>query len=846
MAPHPASVFTGPAYSTHRPLVDFEPDPAATLTARSILLQLEHGSADGWSAAMLLIKATRPLLLQGGLPVPQSVLEVTSTNETWRALTRAASRGEPMALVRLLRCLLQASFVDDTLALARRTLSGAPLRGDTVGWVSLVASMARSLAHDDRRSPDDVVGSVALEEAGGAILNFSAYLHFAAHAARHEGDARAFARHWIGKARDLAQRAEEIAGCAVGRALSAARLARRDAELFEASGDRMARAEAIDVALSELTADGRTEWEQHLLDEGTRRLLAFEVLACLRAEELARAGALAARLTSLDPTCPHAHLLAARAASAAGDIASEKAHCRAILVRGIIERPFALERLATLESRDTVRALAARERAAEDVVFARAPGAASSPPVTITASQSMLVADRERHLAAAMPRSDAYRRMLPYWELRLDSEAVSPRHALTPIVAFESFALGRDPTYAAITTQRGMVGDFRGELVRAIYAGAGIPEALSKLEALAGRSVRTDRLLEATRNARELDGWDRARLARVLGALGFFEAALDVAIVHEDASWSRADEYVACTRLFLLHVADRLDADEFAVVHRATFDRIRPVRENLRNRLVLSINALVYAAKRNKLRAVAQWAETTRALRDEVAGCSEMTSFERDILSSRAYRATAFSPFFEDDREGVFREIGLCEELARAAQPTTELERELATDNLYAALESIARSARYLGDEERVTRCYEELTRIDPSDAHAWLQRGDDAQRRGDLVTALDCFVRAERLAPPQGQIAAFRAARVLERLDRLDEALWFLLRATRLEPGGTSAYIRIRLLAERLGDVTLSSWSESAIATFADCGALSEAQLVQLREHETRRESRFGSTVLR
>ncbi len=178
---------------------------------------------------------------------------------------------------------------------------------------------------------------------------------------------------------------------------------------------------------------------------------------------------------------------------------------------------------------------------------------------------------------------------------------------------------------------------------------------------------------------------------------------------------------------------------------------------------------------------------------------SELPSFSRYILTSRYYRAMSYCPFIRGDRESVHEMALLCEDNARKAHATTQIESIIKAENIFPMLETTARIHEFLGDQKRALSHLQEIvTTVDPMDLKAWMQLGDFYLKMNLPEKALATYLAGEKCQAPHAKILYFKIGAVLEKLNQLAPAIEYYNRSLALEPDGISPKERLTVLMQR------------------------------------------------
>lgn len=834
------------AAPAHQPFVDLRPHPLATLLARAPLMVLAEDGPLGFAASGLPPASMRRLLRLGGLFVSERVDDFFAPHPGWLALRAKRLDGSPADVVRYVRACVHLGFVLDARAhVALLRVSRPELLGSAVDvggaparlWLDYLDALADAQS-TTRLDPETLEACLAQATEDRGVLGFLAAELCASRWLADESTAGGDrAAHWIAVA---GARRDAIPS----RLLASTRLAAHEIVLLERSGDverRVAHVDGLLAAIESTTAEGA---ERYLLDEAARRLLAAEVVASSRGGSDSRAAKLARKMVALDPTCPNALLLAGEITLAATEndrtkrpsipddaapippsreLSATEQEAQVYFARaertGIIERAHARKRLARLERDPQLRAYA---EVAADVAGRPFAKRETIPPLTLAAIDALVRSEPPARASAAedplarVRASAGYARMLPYWELRIAPASTSPGHVLAPILAWKSFVEKRTPRTSATTMQREVGGLARSAVVRAALGsqGANAPEARPVLDLATFATLSAEGRLvhEAWLNRSRLGPVDRANLGRLLGTLGFYEQAVVLTTIGPDRVRSESDAHLAGAYLAVLRRRGTMDPGNYLDLASRLFAQARHGAETLRTRLLIALRSIGVATRSRNVAYARVWSIRARDLRGEIERSEALSDFERAILVSRSYRATASAALLEGEAARAREDLGLCESLAREAMIEDARSLDLKADHLHVTLDHLARAYVTLGEHDRASGYIEELTRLDPFDATVWFARGSDRLARGAREEALTCFLRAARLGP-DAAASLLAAGAICEDLASPDRAVTCYLQAVREDPHLPEAYVRLARAGAAIDDAHLVAWANEAAA---------------------------------
>jgi tetratricopeptide (TPR) repeat protein len=415
--------------------------------------------------------------------------------------------------------------------------------------------------------------------------------------------------------------------------------------------------------------------------------------------------------------------------------------------------------------------------------------------------------------------SPAFARYRSYFDLGEPENA--PLCAYYPLVAYEAITDG----YGG-SGQRQQRAQFRVNLL----AESGLHDAARLAPSELPTHLRTERwesLCEYTERFDELEPFLQARVARLLCALCFHRLLLD--LIPADAVDRIVDAETAAVaymrayakHCLLLRVSESYDGHEIhAVLERAPIGS----RARYAAALALLVNAAKFHANLEDtihFRAIAQDYIDSR----NVPG----NEFGYSLMQSVFYRAAAYVPFLQRDWGRVEEEIVLCEEWARAVQPTNQWEEVLYKDNLYVVFETQMRVAVARGDLDRAQALIDELIELDPWDARIHVEHGEVLVRRNRLEEAADAYDVAAALGPPGTATSFYLGGFCRERTGDVDGALIRYLRSVRVDPDGISPLMAVLRLARTNGDHAVMRWASARLDALVAEGAVSETELADL-----------------
>ena len=279
-------------------------------------------------------------------------------------------------------------------------------------------------------------------------------------------------------------------------------------------------------------------------------------------------------------------------------------------------------------------------------------------------------------------------------------------------------------------------------------------------------------------------------------ALGFFEKARDIQCPPSDDQ-IRTDHTQASIGCAIAAATVALASQYDNQLDLSPLERVASLAPvGSQPRFEASIELVVQCAKHtNDLLNARRWRINARKSLDEIRR-ERLNSFEMALLESRFYRSAAFVPFMEGDRDGVVREMELCEYHARLALGNTFDERILERENLVPMLQSRAKEARWLGDLALAKTRLQLAVNADPRDSIRWAELGEIELDTGNPEAAHRCYLIAATHSPPGSCLAWHMAGEAAYLCGDLELACAHYYEALKIDPMCTSAAQRLRQFA--------------------------------------------------
>jgi tetratricopeptide (TPR) repeat protein len=187
---------------------------------------------------------------------------------------------------------------------------------------------------------------------------------------------------------------------------------------------------------------------------------------------------------------------------------------------------------------------------------------------------------------------------------------------------------------------------------------------------------------------------------------------------------------------------------------------------------------------------------------------AKSSTFTRDLLLSRFYRAAAFVPQRQGNREEVVRIMDCSEHHALAMNPANDAEVLLYLENLHPVLESRTKEALWLGDLNLALARALRVIELDPYDSKAWCEVGQVRMKRKEYLEAAQAYAAAALLGPPASAIGRYMAGLCFRDLGQPLLAAFFHKAASEVDPLAISPHDEIQFLPNDPILVALKEWS--------------------------------------
>lgn len=566
-----------------------------------------------------------------------------------------------------------------------------------------------------------------------------------------------------------------------------------------------------------------------LLKETCLRLLRARAIHEWAKERFSQAAEYVRRAAEIDPFCPQLAVIGGQLSERLNNIHEAEWQYGRAAEFGIIERTFALGRLARMRKDTSARTLLNRDADASNVTGYPLPhhrvrniknGPRPKPPIELQYVLTAWSKSPQKVIQGTkgyVRRSETYRRFPMYWTLRFDHTSTSlPTFAYAPIYCFQAARDVLSPEPEALFPQHCFHEGFREQLLFASMPGFKYFPSNeiwgSKIDDLVGSS-RFIQLREWIRWYDEMGSLRQAYILRLLSYLGFFEEAAGLMRGRRVQANAAMDMYLQYTMLFVRHLCEP-DTD-FDVLCEVLWKQRRTEGSNIRTLLSICILGGVHAARRKRdFVRIAVWRRRGgKVLQNLERSVEHYSRFERDLMSSRFWRFASFEPFFAGEASRLLKESEESLFLARSLSPATPKQLILKKDNMYAAMETYARSLLHVGDTWGARFVIEKaVVEADPKDARLWTQLGEYRERCGDLESAVAAYDTAALLGPPYRMIALFKSASVLERTGQWNEASTRYMRSVRYYPYAVESLVSLVRVGKQSGRHHLASWAQDAL----------------------------------
>ena len=743
-------------FEVHRPYFDGAESPLTAMQARGAVLAASLYAAGDPQAprfSMVMPASYRQLLIEESRLTAYRVatpadLPQELASPAWQDLARAyRDRDELDAAGRagLAQWLVAACLPEAVLELAPADLSSQQC-GDPLPALVQYARATALFQLEGLGERTTAAFRPLLAEPVPTVAHVQAFAGWAYLLARHASEASATAEH-AATAGALLERLEpdltplRLAFWRCRLLIREVMYAERDDDLTRA-WDVLAEASSLLPATGDLGADDAltaTELRRRVIDRRVE-------IAARRGDEDAVAEALAEGI-ELDPYCVRIRMQQAQAAQRRDDLAGALEAYLLAARLGPYGTGFALLQAAECAGRlDRAEfATALTERA-----FRAAPRSQRTRTALLQAYRHTGEGPLEEVVQEAAPRPAMprhrnnwhYQMYAAYFDL---GQSRSPcLYARLPSFAFEFAAADQHPR---LDVQRVMPPAFRTNLLRE----AGLPQFAVSHPAELPMPLRTpewEMLCEWLADFAGLDLRRQYLVCKVLFRLGLRKLIFELLPERPVASLSEPYEFYQYRWRDLARYAASVGG-RAPVRPTATFDMVDNPGCPLHLKLTASTFGVVFAARETRsLDDAVHWRARAKEYLDEVLASDDFTAFEKGMLESRFYRGVGFVPFMRGDAAGTIADMDRAEELARSVPANSEWEQLLKRENLHACIQSRAKEAFGLGQQELGHRRTEEYLALDPYDPKSHRELADSLAKQGRHLEAADEYLRSARLGP--------------------------------------------------------------------------------------------------
>lgn len=792
-----------------KPIIDLSDSSFGTLSSKAATHLLDsHLTNNQWGAFMHFYGPTRKLLKLGGLDLElEDFTCISSSNSTWNCLVENYKNKTlgPNDQIFLARTLYYMGFYEAGIELCRQTAVSTDDKG-ALYWSKYLITLGESLINPVNWSATQWIEEVKAVDRSFPFLGFHINMLIAKFFIRNSFDCN-ISTYYLDKALDCSKFFEKA-----DRTLAKLRCDKYQADLYLRTSDNKTAIKLLEISCSsadEAINDSSTNpyWE-YLFKEVKRRITDTLFRLHLETEDFVTAYKYAQESVRLDPYCSRAHMFAGKSALHF-DKDRSKFHFEKSAKYGVIERSYANQELLKIHVCHSLISKELEIESSDIKVFA--PGNFPDDVQKLEPISKKCPASALWNLSTG---SEVYQLTLPFWELTTKDNDI-PIFCQAPLKALSVFDQNQEPWFETLYFQRAMPVNFREELIYAIsphatFATENLSLAIEP-KILENRSAATDLLLAKHKEINSLKGLKRTFFCRLLGSLGFYKEAIDGLIIpDQNSAWNFEEEYAFCTKLFFDHISLVDASPTFNTTLEFAFQKVSAHPNSLRMKLILAITACVYHGKTMQIDFLKEWRQRAYQTLESFQNCDLFNDFEKQLITSRYYRAVSFYPYLINDKDTLYEEANHCERLARSLIPLNHDHALLKRENLMPMLETVSRIHDHLGNHKKALCLMEEIVeKVDPLDAKAWLQVGQVREKGGDLKEALKAYENAVSLGVPLGAISCYKAGRASEKLLLVNEAIHYYLESLKFCPRGISPLKRINAISKNANDRYLEKWSE-------------------------------------
>ena len=735
------------SFLAFQPIVDLSKTSFANLSSAAVThwLSLQEKPSQ-WGAFMYFYEPTRALLRDRGVDIETTCFRsVKTSNPKWKRLVDKYACHEMLdhEIIYFIRLLYYLGFYSDGMQMCKN-ISCEKSNVENIGWKIYLKELGKSLTCTTSWKPTDLITYSKVERPEiSSFLRFHIFLLLSKYYIRFSKNPES-GKFWNEKCSSLIENSFQV-NSETDFYLSKIRYLKYSSEhsiliedLKSAEIKLLNGISLSQVALKKYQNDPEYTY---LINETQRRVFDSLVFLYANQKKYKEAKHFAKEALKIDPYCGYANFLCGKISLKDKDIDTAIECFRKAVSLGIIERYEAEKLLSEIRSSSLLQkrsmdlpnsSLSNNNEIEEKKIFT------SLLTRTYQSASNDLVKSCQ---FSEFKTSINYKRFVSFWELN-QPKIPSPILCQIPLFALKKLKDKPTPWFSTLYLQRAMPANFREDLFFAASPSTLFTQIncglAGDLNFLRNRSESINFLFSNLDKLKSSDQLSRIYLCRLLGSLGYYNEAIKYLPRQGiNTKWSLEDEYAFCTDLFLKHIY--LSGKGNFPVEKLLFGyqklSVRP--ESYRMRLTLAMLGIVINGKKQNVPEVMKW--RVRGFRElfRLQDCELFSDFEKQLLTSRYYRACSYYPFLINDKILLKKEADICESTARLLTSNSDDEDQnlLQKENLFLMIESISRIYMFLDDSDRALKLMEELVNeVDPYDAKAWIQVGDLREKNNGLL----------------------------------------------------------------------------------------------------------------
>ncbi|PGR73108.1 hypothetical protein COC43_23150 [Bacillus thuringiensis] len=322
------------------------------------------------------------------------------------------------------------------------------------------------------------------------------------------------------------------------------------------------------------------------------------------------------------------------------------------------------------------------------------------------------------------------------------------------------------------------------------------------------KSSKWDQLCNMLYNWENFNWFQKDKLIFLLSRMGFYSYILNYE--QDFNNFELSEDSAKCRVLArFINAKHKIKPNENTIKNLARILQYAPQGDPIR--LSIAINIVVHYGKSGNYDKLNEWKEV---LNNEYNNLICTNKDHEYIYRSMYYRALSYIPFFKGEKKVTEQYILKAINYANLVSRKEESSNMLFKENYHPLLETYAKVAQWLNDEQLSLQLLNKLQNHDYYDPKVHHRLGDFFYQKQNFEKALNLYKKALQFGAPYTAFSYFKMGLCFIQLGEKEKALNSFLSSSNYDKLGVSPLMYINELSKELGIEMVVRWSAEQLST--------------------------------